>query len=424
MPKKAVELGALAVERLRDPGLHFVGGVAGLALQVLPSGGRTWVLRATVAGKRRDMGLGGFPDVTLAGAREAARAARAKADSGIDPIEDRKENRVKLQVTRENAKTFDECAKIYIEAHEAGWRNMKHAQQWRNSLAMHAGPIIGAMLVREVGLPHVLAVLEPIWRTKTETATRVRSRMESILGWATTKGYRDGLNPARWKDHLDNLLPPPGKIAKEKHHPALPVESVGAFMQVLRTHGGNGARALEFVILTAARSGEARGAIWSEIDLDEGVWTIPPARMKMEREHRVPLSAPVVDLLKALPREVGPDLVFPAPRGGELSDGTLNAVIKRMNEADENRWVDPKDGRSAVAHGFRSTFRDRTSERTSFPRDVAEMALAHAIGDKVEAAYRRGELFEKRRSMMSKWASFLAKPQSDARVILMQSKRA
>ncbi len=424
MPKKAVELGALAVERMRDPGLHFVGGVAGLALQVLPSGGRTWVLRATVAGKRRDMGLGGFPDVTLAGAREAARVARAKADSGIDPIEDRKENRAKLQVMRENAKTFDECAKTYIEAHEAGWRNMKHAQQWRNSLATHAGPIIGAMLVREVGLRHVLAVLEPIWRTKTETATRVRSRMESILGWATTKGYRDGPNPARWKDHLDNLLPPPGKIAKEKHHPALPVESVGAFMQVLRTHGGNGARALEFVILTAARSGEARGAIWSELDLGEGVWTIPPARMKMEREHRVPLSAAVVDLLKALPREVGTDLVFPAPRGGELSDGTLNAVIKRMNEADDNRWVDPKDGRSAVAHGFRSTFRDWTSERTSFPRDVAEMALAHAIGDKVEAAYRRGELFEKRRSMMSKWASFLAKPQSDARVIPMQSKRA
>lgn len=423
MPKKAVELSPLAVSRLDKPGLHFVGGVAGLALQVLPSGGRTWILRTTIAGKRRDMGLGGFPDVTLAGAREAARVARAKADQGVDPIDDRKAARGLLQLARANAVTFEVAARTYIASHEASWRNAKHGQQWRNSLTNYAYPIIGKMQVRDIGLPQVLQVLEPIWRTKTETATRVRSRIESVLGWATTRGYRDGLNPARWKDHLDNLLPAPTKITKERHQPALPFTEAGAFMLALQSHEGSGARALEFLILTATRSGEARGALWSEIDTDEGVWTIPPARMKMEREHRVPLAPRSIELLGALPRVHGVDLVFPAPRGGALSDGTLNAIIKRMN-AESTRWIDPKDGRTVVAHGFRSTFRDWASERTAFPRDVAEMALAHAIGDKVEAAYRRGELFEKRRSMMNKWAAFLAKPETNAKVIPMTSKQA
>jgi integrase len=422
VPKKAVELGPLAVSRLVKPGFYFVGGVAGLALQVQPSGGRSWILRATVGGKRRDMGLGGYPDVTLAAAREAAREARLKTSAGVDPIANRAAARTLLKLERAKAVTFDTAATAYIEAHESSWRNAKHTQQWRNSLSTYASPVIGKMLVRDIDLPHILQVLEPIWQKKTETASRVRSRMESVLGWATVRGYRQGLNPARWKDHLDNLLPAPGKIAKERHHPALAIAEAGAFMDSLRGHGGNGARALEFLVLTAARSGEARGARWSEMNLAEAVWTIPAERMKMEKEHRVPLSPRAIEVLEAAVRQPDNDLVFPAPRGKELSDGTLNAIIRRMNES-QARWVDPKDGRSAVAHGFRSTFRDWVSERTNYPRDVAEMALAHSIGDKVEAAYRRGELFEKRRSMMNKWAAFLAKPETSAKVVAL-AKRA
>lgn len=421
MPKKATELGPLAVSRLTAPGLHFVGGVAGLALQILPSGGRSWVLRARVGGKRRDMGLGGYPDVPLADAREAARAARTKIRQGVDPIEEARSARALLKLAQANAVPFRRAAAAYIETHEPSWRNAKHAQQWRNSLEAHAYPHIGDMLVRDIELPHILSVLEPIWRKKTETATRVRSRIEKVLDWSTTKGYRQGLNPARWKGHLDNLLPAPTKIAKEAHHPALPVSEAGAFMANLRKQSGIGARALEFGILTAARSGEIRGATWGEIDLDAAVWTIPAARMKMEREHRVPLSMAAVELLRALrkvhgtddelPAPRADDLVFPAPRGGVLSDGTLNAVIRRM-------------GLQVVQHGFRSTFRDWAAECTNYPNHIAEMALAHSIGDKVEAAYRRGDLFEKRRRMMADWAKYLSKVDKPAQVIDLQSKRA
>lgn len=417
MPKKAPELTPLAVNRLTTPGLHFVGGVAGLALQVLPSGGRSWVLRARVGSKRRDMGLGGFPDVPLAQAREAARVARAKIRDGVDPIEEARKARAMLRLAQANAVSFRSAAAAYIETHGPSWTNPKHAQQWTNTLTTHAYPHIGDMLVRDIGLTHILSVLEPIWRTKTETASRVRSRLECVLDWATTKGYREGLNPARWKGHLDNLLPAPSKIAKEKHHPALPVSDAGAFMAALRAREGIGARALAFGMLTAARSGEIRGATWGEINLETREWSIPAKRMKMKTDHRVPLSDAAVDLLKSLlpdsgpgdraPKRVPSALVFPAPRGGMLSDGTLNAVISRMNEeTEEPRWVDPKDGRQVVQHGFRSTFRDWAAERTNYPNEVAEMALAHAVGNKVEAAYRRGDLLDKRRQMMDDWAAF------------------
>ncbi len=419
MPKKAVELGPKAVSLIKRPGFHFVGGVAGLALQVLPSGGRSWVLRVRVGAKRRDMGLGGYPDVPLANAREAARIARAKIREGVDPIEEARSARAILRLSQSNAVSFRDAAGAYIETHGPAWANAKHAQQWTNTLAMHAYPHIGDMLVRDIGLPNILSVLEPIWRTKTETASRVRSRVESVLDWATTKGYRDGLNPARWKGHLDNLLPAPSKIAKEKHHPALSVTDAGAFMAELRTRGGTGARALEFGILTAARSGEIRGATWGEINLDAAEWSVPAARMKMKNDHRVPLSDAALDLLKSMlvvpgttdkmPKPAATALVFPAPRGGMLSDGTLNAVISRMNEETEQpRWFDPKDGREVVQHGFRSTFRDWVSERTNYPNEVAEMALAHTVANKVEAAYRRGDLLAKRRQMMNDWAAFCA----------------
>jgi integrase len=386
----------MAVRKLTSDGLHFVGGVSGLALHITKSGARSWILRVMVGGKRREMGLGAYPSVTLAQAREQAREARALIRRGIDPIEQQRAAQSALNAAVASALTFRQCAERYIAAHEASWKNAKHGQQWTNTLTQYAYPVMGKLLVRDVGLAHVLQVLEPIWATKNETASRLRGRIELVLDWATARQLREGLNPARWRGHLDKLLPRPSKIAKTEHHPALPVDGVAAFMARLRAAHGMGARALEFAILTAARSGEARGADWSEIDLKAGVWTVPGSRMKAGREHRVPLSDTAVALLNALPRLDGVDLVFPAPRGGQLSDMTLSAVLRRMKVP-------------AVPHGFRSTFRDWAAERTNYPRDVAEMALAHAIGDKVEAAYRRGDLFEKRRRMMTEWAAFLAR---------------
>jgi integrase len=396
MPRKAKELSALEVGRLSEPGLHFVGGVVGLAMQVQASGARSWVLRLSIAGKRREMGLGGFPDVTLADARRRAREEREKADKGVDPIVERKAAASRLRAEAAKAYTFKESALAYIEAHESSWRNAKHAEQWRNTLAT-TYPTIGALQVRDVALPHVLAILQPIWKTKTETASRLRGRLESVLDWATARGYREGLNPARWKGHLDHLLPAPGRIMKSEHHAAIPVGEMGAFMEKLNGQNGTGARALAFAILTAARSGEVRGATWTEFDLDEGVWLVPGERMKAGKPHRVPLSNSALALvLKQKEKRVaGSEFVFPSPRGKLMSDMTLVAVTRRMQ-------VD------AVPHGFRSTFRDWCSERTNYPREVAEMALAHAIGDKVEAAYRRGDLFDKRRQMMKDWAAFCA----------------
>lgn len=408
MARKAKELSALEVNRLTAPGLHFVGGVAGLALQVTVFGARSWILRVMIAGKRREMGLGGFPDVTLAGARDAARTARAKIKVGIDPIEDAKAKRSALLAARSASVTFSEAATAYISAKEAEWSNSKHAAQWRSTLATYAFPVIGSIFVRDIEQSHILRVLEPIWLTKTETATRLRGRIENILDWARVSGYRTGDNPARWRGHLDKLLATPSKVQKPEHHPALPFTEIGEFMAALRQQEGMGARALEFAILTAARSGEVRGATWDEIDLTAATWTIPAERMKMKREHRAALNDEAVALLQSLPRSG--DLIFPNSKGAILSDMTLTAVLRRMGRGD------------ITAHGFRSTFRDWCSERTNYPRDVAEMALAHAIGDKVEAAYRRGDLFEKRRLMMRDWGKFTGMIQNEADVLPMREK--
>lgn len=396
MALKPKELGALAVSRLTKPGLHFVGGVSGLALQVAPTGSRSWVLRATVGGKRRDMGLGGYPDVTLAGAKDAARLARDKIRNGVDPIAERTAARSALLASHGKSMNFEAASLAYIAAHESGWRNAKHVQQWRNSLESYAYPVIGKLSVRDVDLTHVLKILEPMWEMKTETATRLRGRIEQVLDWATVRGYREGLNPARWRGHLDKLLTAPNKLAKVKHHQALAWGAIGGFMARLRQGDGMGARALEFAILTAARSGEVRGATWDEIDLEAAEWNIPAERMKANKAHRVPLSSATLALLKALPRMAGTNLIFPAPRGGQLSDMTLTAVLRRMEV-------------EAVPHGFRSTFRDWVAETTAYPNHVAEMALAHTIGNKVEAAYRRDDLFPKRVLMMEEWAKFCAK---------------
>jgi integrase len=397
MPKVAKELGALAVSRLAEPGMHFAGGVNGLTLHITTTGARSWILRVMVGGKRREIGLGSYPSVPLALAREKARDARESIGKGVDPVAERRAAQSALRAAAAASKSFRECSAAYIAAHEAGWKNAKHGQQWRNTLEQHAHPIIGSLIVRDVQLSHVLRVLEPIWETKTETASRLRGRIESVLDWATVRGYRDGLNPARWKGHLDHILPGRGKIAKIEHHAALPVDAVAPFLVTLRSTQGMGALALEFLVLTAARSGEVRGATWAEIDRHAKVWTIPADRMKAGKEHRVPLSdaaLTVLDRAAALPRVGETDLVFVAPRGAMLSDMTLTAVMRRLRVP-------------AVPHGFRSTFRDWTAERTDYPRDVAEMALAHTIGDKVEAAYRRGDLFDKRRQMMIDWAAFI-----------------
>lgn len=395
------ELGALAVSQLKSKGIHFVGGVTGLAINVIKSGSQSWILRYQVGGKRRDMGLGGYPDVTLADAKVAARAARAQIAQGIDPIEHGRAARSKLIADQASAISFSQAATQYIETHEDGWRNPKHAQQWRNTIATYANPKLGKMLVRDVGLPNILAVLEPIWKTKTETASRLRGRIESVLDWATARDYRAGPNPARWKGLLDTLLPAPGKIAKSDHHRALPYADLPQFMRLLAAQDGLGARALEFTILTASRSGEVRGAKWEEFDLENAVWTVPEGRMKAGKEHRVPLSDVALSMIKVQQETAFCEYVFPSSHkarnseseGAPLSDMTLSAVLRRMKVA-------------AVPHGFRSTFRDWCAEQTDYPRDVAEMALAHAIGNKVEAAYRRGDLFEKRKQMMQDWADY------------------
>lgn len=411
MPKKAREKAPIEVSRLTKPGMHAVGGVAGLYLQVLPTGARSWVLRVMVAGKRRDMGLGGFPDVTLAMARESARVARESIKSGIDPIAQRAAARSALAASREASVTFEDAARKFIAAKSGEWKNAKHAQQWTNTLEAYAFPVVGNLVCADVALPHILKILEPIWSAKNETASRLRGRIESVLDWATVRGFRKGENPARWKGHLDKLLSAPGKVQKVEHHEAVAVDSLGAFIQDLRKREGIAARALEFLILTAARSGEVRGAVWSEIDMTGRIWTIPPERMKAGKEHRVPLSDAAVRLLEALPRIAGNDLVFPSPRGLVLSDMTLTAVMRRMK-------------RDEVPHGFRSTFRDWASERTNYPREVAEMALAHTIGDKVEAAYRRGDLFEKRARMMQDWATFCDTITTAGQVIPIRAKEA
>lgn len=339
------------------------------------------------------MGLGGFPDVPLAAARLKARNARDEISSGIDPIAQREAQASQLRARQATEKTFQQAAQAYMDTHGDVWKNPKHRAQWGTTLETYAYPVMGKLLVRDVSQEHVLNVLEPIWKSKNETASRLRGRIEAVLDWATVRKYRSGENPARWKGHLDKLLAAPNKVQRVVHFRALPIDMMAGFMADLRQREGTAARALEFAILCASRSGEVRGVTWSEIDLEARVWTIPSDRMKAGKEHRVPLSESAIRIIQRQPRLASSELVFAAPRGGQLSDMTLSAVLRRMN-------VD------AVPHGFRSTFRDWISERTSYPRDLAEQALAHTLENKVEAAYRRGDALEKRRELMQAWDDF------------------
>ena len=356
---------------------------------------KSWVFRFALNKSRREMGLGSLRFVSLADARAQAMQCRRLVQEGKDPIIERQAAQATAVAARQALMSFDACAEAYIASHRDGWRNAKHAQQWEATLRQYASPVVGALPVAAVELSHVVRILEPIWRSKTETASRLRGRIESVLSWATVRGYRQGDNPARWRGHLDQLLPIPSKVNGREHHAALPYKTVPTFVARLRSQVGMGARALEFVILCAARSGEAREASWAEVDIDTRVWTVPANRMKAGREHRVPLSDAAWALLPSSSSRNPSDLLFPSQKGAALSDMTLTAVMRRMQ-------VD------AVPHGFRSSFRDWCAEQTDYPREVAEMALAHAIGDKVEAAYRRGDLFEKRTVLMQVWADFCA----------------
>ena len=404
---ETMALTALEIKHAKA-GMHADGN--GLYLRVQASGAKGWIFRFQLNGKRREMGIGTLAELPAIDARAAAAELGRLVRDGIDPIEERNQREQDAAESARKAEasivTFRQVAADYIASHSAGWRNAKHADQWSNTLAKYAEPVIGELTPAEVMTEHVLKILSPIWATKTETASRVRSRIELVLSYAKAKKLREGENPAMWRGHLDALLPKPGRVKKVRHHPALPYAQMNDFMLALRNVQGTGARALEFAILNAARSGEVRLAKWREIDVKAATWTVPADRMKAHREHRVPLSRAALRLLESLPRFEGMDLVFPGEREKRpISDMTLTAVIRRMN-AEEPRWVDPKASAQAVPHGFRSTFRDWCAEQTHFPAEMAEIALAHTVGDKVEAAYRRGDMFEKRREMMQAWADW------------------
>jgi integrase len=412
MPKQAKELSALDVRRLEHTGqdrnvTFSVGGVSGLLVQITPTGAKTWILRTQVGEKRREIGLGGYPDVTLAGARERARQAKDAIRQGIDPVEQRKAARAALVASQGRGLTFAKAVERYLETRLAEFRNDKHRRQWRATLDTYATPIIGKMHVADLDVTDIVRVLEPIWSTKTETASRLRGRIEAVLAWATVSGHRQGDNPARWKGNLNAVLAKPSKVSKTEHHPALSLADAPAWFADLSKRSGTATRALEFLAMTAARSGEVRGAKWAEIGLTAKVWIIPAERMKAAKEHRVPLTDEAVKLLEGLARFEGIDLIFPAARGGMLSDAALSACMKRIHAAHQGGFIDTRTGRPAVPHGVRSTFRDWTAERTEYPRDMAEIALAHVVGSEVERAYRRGDMIEKRRAMMSGWVRFL-----------------
>jgi len=395
MARTINRLSARAVSTANKPGLMADGG--GLYLQVSPAGAKSWIYRFAMKGKTRDMGLGPLHTVSLSRARETAAECRSLAWEGIDPIERRKVHRLAEIASDVKALTFRQCAEAYIEAHKAGWKNAKHGDQWRNTLKQYAYPVFGNLAVTAIDTGLVLEVLEPIWKTKTETASRIRGRIESVLDWATVRNHRYGENPARWRGHLALTLPKPSKVQKVSHFAAMPYEDIGGFMTALKKSTGTSSRALEFLILSATRTSEALGAKWSEIDLNKGVWTIPAERMKAEIEHRVPLSDAVLALLNDLPRIDGNEHVFPGmKRGRSLSNMACLKVLERMKH--ENVTV----------HGFRSTFRDWAAEQTAFPREVAERALAHTVKDKAEAAYQRRDLFDKRHKLMKAWADYCA----------------
>jgi integrase len=408
MARPEKRLTARTVETINKPGLHADGG--GLYLHVSKSGARSWIFRWKRDGRLHDMGLGPCHTISLAEARDKALACRKLKLDGRDPIEERRAQRQASKLESARAMTFRQCGEAYIAAHRAGWKNDKHAAQWPSTLQTYVYPIFGALPVQTVDVGLVMKALEhnvgdggepsaSLWNAKPETASRVRGRIESVLDWATARGYRQGENPARWRGHLENLLPKKSKVRRVEHHAALPYPEMAVFMAELRRHEGIAARALEFAILTAARTGEVIGATWAEIDLEGCLWTIQAERMKAGREYRVPLSETAVAILRTMAEARSGKHVFPGARDNRpLSQMAMLMLLRRMG----------RDG--LTVHGFRSAFSDWAMEQTNFQREVREMALAHTVGDKVEAAYRRGDLFEKRRQLAESWTRYCEVP--------------
>jgi len=402
MERRFNRLTARGAESLSAPGYHPDGG--GLWLQVSGGGGKSWVLRYMIQGRAREMGLGSFRLVTLAKARIAAKEHQQRLLDGIDPIAARQTEKDEKRLATAKGITFAECAKAYIEAHKGGWRNVKHGEQWGNTLETYAYPTLGSLPVQSIDTSLVMKVLDPIWSTKTETASRIRGRIEAVLNWATVRKYRSGENPARWRGHLDHLLPERNRVQKVVHHPALAYDAVAGFMTKLRLQIGTAARGLEFQILTACRTGEIIGARWDEFDLDKKIWIIPGDRMKAGREHRVTLSSAALAIVAKMKSMRESDYVFPGQKEKTpLSNMAFLQLLKRIGNS------------NITAHGFRSTFRDWAAELTAYPSEVVEMALAHTVNDKVEAAYRRGDLLEKRRTLMEDWAIYCGSPAPKAR---------
>ena len=423
MPKRAKELTAIEVKRASHPGspdrnvwVH-AGGVSGLMLQITPNNSKSWLLRTTIAGSRRAIGLGPYPEISLAEARDLARNAKAKVRDGIDPIEERKAVRATLAAETARTLLFEDAADRWIAA-KLSERPLKSQKAVRAMLERYAFHAIGKMTVQGIAVQDILRCLENVWVEKPDTGKKLRSYLESVLSWATVAGHRTGDNPARWGGNLKELLPSTSSVEKGKkgNFPAVAVSDLPAFWKDLRGRGGMGALALQFAILCASRSGEVRGARWDEIDKGAKLWTIPATRMKAGREHRVALPDAAIELLDALPKTS--ELVFPAIRGGMLSDMSISAVMRRMQadaEADAKKlgqsidkagWRDPRSGKPAVPHGLRSSFRDWAAER-GYDRDIAEMSLAHAVGSAVERAYRRTDMIDRRRAIMSAWADYL-----------------
>lgn len=408
MAKAIDKLTDRTVKAIKKPGYHGDGN--GLYLCVKPSGAKSWILRYMVAGKAREMGLGGYPTFGLADARQRRNTERQRIADGVDPIEARDERANARKVTQAKRSTFNDCVERFLAAKSVEWQNPKHRAQWRTSLDTYAAPHFGELPIQAVDTDLVLKALTPIWTTKTETASRVRGRIEAVLDWATVSKRRSGENPARWRGNLDKLLPKPGKIAKAEHHPALSYRDVYGFLQLLANAEATAARALEVVIYTGLRTAEVIGAKWDEIDFDAGVWTVPASRMKMKKQHRVPLSAPAVQVLRACSALRVNDYVFPSPNGTTgrprpLSNMAMLTLLKRMKRTD------------VTPHGFRSTFRDWAAEQTNFPRELCEMALAHTVGSDTEQAYQRGDLLEKRARLMAAWATYCnTKPNDTATV--------
>ena len=398
------KIGKLSARRAATAPLGKYCDGGGLWLYVRRDGTRAWVYRYTKAGKAHEHGLGPLSTVSLAEARADALKCRKLLRDGRDPIQERRRERSE----RLGALTFRQCAERFLAAHEAGWHNPKHRAQWRSTLAAYAYPELGDLPVGTVDTTAVMRALEAIWQDKPETASRLRGRIERVLDWATVRGYRTGDNPARWKGHLDALLPARSKVRTVRHHAALPYAEIPGFMTGLRQRDGVAAQALEFAILTAARSGEVRGMTWAEVDGD--TWTIPASRMKARREHRIPLAPRALAILDDMRRLGTEGLVFPGTkRGKPLSDMSLSAVLRRMGHGD------------VTVHGFRSSFRDWAGEATAYPREVCEYALAHRLKDKAEAAYQRGTMFEKRRKLMDAWAGYCQRPPAGKVVPIRQA---